>query len=183
VANFIHDFDLEPGNIDEYFEHYRRRFEEDGYEAAFWEAVMFCAVQGIPGPDWVREYLADYAKDRMNENRRVGDGRHPDYHRDGWIYVRVNFWRTQQYDFRGKGKLRHYSFNDCYRKIADELNQSGMDSVSPIAIEKVYKKVAKLLASKTPPVSLLAAMRLASKIISTIRGTTPNKVASKSTSK
>jgi hypothetical protein len=129
-----------------------RHYEEKGYSEDFWDALLLCLGDDVaaPMPKWMRHALCGYAVARVEGlpvKRRKG---HPgNYERDWDIFVCVSRYRKQRRPHGKQGKLRPFSWFECFKRFQEEHRESTARPGQPgelIAldtIEKAYKRAAK----------------------------------------
>jgi hypothetical protein len=113
-----------------------KQLNEKGDEDGLWRAIALCHAEGLWKPDWIDDAIVDHAHKRLSGKRNRS--------RDLLILETVNYWRTQEEPFKGKGKLRRLSLDDCFEITQKTLAQFyGLDDLSFDAIKKSYQRSVK----------------------------------------
>lgn len=129
----------------------KKHYDEKGYCEDFWEAILFCLNDSVPVamPEWLRAALKSYASAQIKGLPVKRRKRSPEYNRDSVIFFCVNQYRKERRPFGKQGKLRRYSWFECFKRFQEEHRESTARPGQPgefiplDTIEKAYKRAAK----------------------------------------
>ena len=127
---------------------------ERGLDSALWDAVIFCVQTETQQPEWLRDALMKYAKDRINGIPLKKRGRgHPESSLilRTFIFESVNHWREQKIVFGRAQQPRPFSWDRAFKRVQKELEEAHNLSLSPGAIRAAYNGIKKILADPKSP--------------------------------